>query len=253
MQFDFEYLFIYTFKPLNKELLNFILKCKKNISQDEIGKNISRTDDNLIRIQYTDELNCSLGSFIIKDIGRKFSSINGFFLDYLNAYNIPTGFKKLFDNSLLLQNHNRFPFYCKLLNVTDKRSSKIFLSKEGQLLSFPVIQLHYGCSKDNLVTDGHLFAYDLCSTEDLKVMKRICSKINAVLKPYFERRNAILAEVNCFFGKDDEKVFLVDDFTPLSLKVNLAGSGQTSFNSFRIRTVEDFNIYTDLILNLTNI
>lgn len=228
------------------------MKCKKNICQDEIGKNISRIEDNLIRIQYSDNVEGSFGAFTINDIGTKFTSVNGFFLDYLSAYNIPSGFRKIADNNLLIQNHNRFPFYCKLLNNCDKRSAKIFSAKEGQVLSLPVIQYHYGESKDNFISESHLFAFDLCTMEELKVMKRICSKMNAVLKPFFERRNAILAEVDCYFGKDEEKLFLVDDFTPSSLKVISTGNGQT-VNPYKIRNVDDFTLYTDFISNLTNI
>ena len=47
----------------------------------------------------------------------------------------------------------------------------------------------------------------------------MCSKINAVLKSFFERRNLLLAEVCCIFGKNDEKIFLIGDFTPKSLKI----------------------------------
>lgn len=229
------------------------MKCKKNIGQDEIGKNIYRTEDNLIRIQYTDEIVSSYGCFNIKEIGNKFTSVNSFFLDYLNAYNIPTGFKKVSENSLYIQNHYRYPFHCKILNVADKRSSKIFLVKEGQVLTVPVIEFHYGSSPDNLVSESHLNSYEICSTDDLKFMKRICSKVNAVLKPFFERRNALLAEINCHFGKDDDKIFLVDDFTPLSLKISTSGSGTAPVKSTKLRNVDDLLTYTDLILNFTNI
>lgn len=223
------------------------MKCKKNINQDEIGKIISRTDDNFIKIQYKDEVDSPFGSFINAGIGAKFSSINGFFLDYLNAFNVSTGFRKISDNNIILQDHCRFPFYCKVLNIIDKRSSKIFNTKAGQNLPIPIIQFHYGCEKDNIISESHLYAYDICSTDDVKIIKRICSKVNAVLKPYFERRDMILAEVNCFFGKCDDKLFLIDDFTPLSLKVIPGNSIPRG-----LRNIDDFVSYTDLLLNLTN-
>lgn len=231
-------------------MLNFNLKCKKNISQDEIGKNNSRTEDAVIKIQYTDEVDHSNGTFQVPGLGVRFAAINGFFLEYLNAFNIPTSYRKVNENTLILQNHNRFPFSCKLQNITDKRSSKIFNSKEGSQLSIPVIQYHYGSQKDNIVTETHLIAFEACSNEELKIIKRLCSKINAVLKPYFERRNSILGEVNCFFGKEDDKIFLIDDFTPLSLKI--ISNGTHSVNPFKVKNGEGLLIYTESIMNLTN-
>ena len=52
----------------------------------------------------------------------------------------------------------------------------------------------------------------------MKLIIRICSKINAVLKSFFERRNEILAEISCHFGKHEDKVLLIGDFSPASLK-----------------------------------
>ncbi|MGE5350740.1 MAG: phosphoribosylaminoimidazolesuccinocarboxamide synthase, partial [Acidobacteriota bacterium] len=187
----------------------------------------------------------------IKDLGEKHLIINSFFLDYLNAYNVPTGYKKVEDNSLVLQKHSTYPFSITISNIIDKRTSKIFDKPDGTFLVLPVFEYRYGSSKDNLITESHLISLDILPIEELKVIKRICTKVNAVLKSYFERRNSFLAEVSCYFGKDEDKIFIVDDFTPVSLKVLPLDPGQKNINPYKIKTSADYKDYAEFILSLT--
>ena len=73
------------------------MKSKKNIIYEETGKIIYQNEDeNNVFVEYTDEADLNPKEKIrIKNLGEIFISTNSFFLDYLNAYNIPTAFKKL--------------------------------------------------------------------------------------------------------------------------------------------------------------
>jgi phosphoribosylaminoimidazole-succinocarboxamide synthase len=129
------------------------LKCKKNIIQDENGEKIYLdNEDNSYIVEYKDEIHLE-GKRIIKlrDLGSKFSCINAFFFDYLNAYNIPTGYKKFVANTVHLQKHNRFPFTVRIFNIVDKRMTRLFGKKEGEYLSIPIFEFLQGNSKDNLI------------------------------------------------------------------------------------------------------
>ena len=231
------------------------MKSKKNILYEETGKIIYyEEDDDYFLIDYTDDVEINSKEKVkIKNIGSKFTITNSFFLDYLNAYNISTGYKKVVDNSILINKHYRFPFYVKILNILDKRSAKIFNKQDGAALQIPLMTFHYGNLIDNLITENHLISLELCLLEDIKIMKRICSKVNAVIKSFFERRNTILAEFNCYFGKDDERIFIVDDFTPLSLKILQGNTNGNSVNPYKIKTIEEFKNYSDFIQSLISI
>ncbi|MCX6149824.1 MAG: hypothetical protein NTX22_04800 [Ignavibacteriales bacterium] len=228
------------------------MKSKKNIVYEETGKIIYLCEDeNYFSIEYTDDVNLNSKEIVkIKNIGAKFTLSNSFFLDYLNAYNIQTGYKKVEENSIVLNKHYQFPFYIKILNIIDKRTAKIFNKQEGSNLQIPLLTFHFGNSPDNMISENHLMALELCLLEDIKVMKRICSKVNAVLKSFFERRNTTLAEVNCYFGKEDEKVFIVDDFTPLSLKILQTNSNGNTINPYKIKSAEDIKNYSEFLLTL---
>ncbi len=187
----------------------------------------------------------------VKDLGEKFASINSFFFDYLKEYHIPAGFVKHHDKtSLKFIKHKRFPFSIKILNVIDKKTARIFGKKESEFLGLPIFEIHYGNSKDLLISESHLIAFDLCTNEEIKIIYRICSKVNAVLKSYFERRGFHLAEVSCSFGKSDDKIFLVDDFTPHSLKIIPLNKDEDGIDPYKFNTSAEIKHYTDHLHNL---
>jgi len=146
--------------------------------------------------------------------------------------------------------HKRFPFAVKILNVADKRTAKIFNIKESEVLNLPVFEIHTGNGKDTLISESHLIAFDLCTVEQMKLINRICSKVNAVLKSFFERRGYILAEANCHFGKYDEKIFLVDDFTPKSLKIIPLNKSEKSIDPYKFSTSAEIKHYTNHLFNI---
>lgn len=229
------------------------MKCKKNKIQDESGEKIYlHPEDNSYIVEYRDEIFLE-GDKQVKhrELGVKFSQINSYFLDYLNAYNIPTGFRKSSENTIIYQMHSRYPFTIRISNIVNKRISKVFGKKEGEYLALPVLEFLFGNSKDNLITESHLISMDVCSVEEIKTMKRICSKINAVLKSYFERRSTYLAEVICVFGKDEDRIYAVDCFTPKSLKVIPFTTDKNTLNPYKIRNAEDFINYVEFISGLT--
>ncbi|HSP88062.1 MAG TPA: phosphoribosylaminoimidazolesuccinocarboxamide synthase, partial [Ignavibacteriaceae bacterium] len=92
--------------------------------------------------------------------------------------------------------------------------------------------------------------FDLCTYEELRLINRICSKVNAVLKSYFERRGEILAEMNCFFGKEEDKIYVVEDFTPGSLKIIPNEITDKFLNPYKITTPSQLNKYTDHLFKL---
>ena len=190
----------------------------------------------------------------VKDIGKKVALTNTFFFDYLKEYHIPTAFlRKDGESALKFSTFKEYPFRIKILNSADKRNSKIFGIKEGTELNLPVFEFHYGNCKESLISESHLIAFNLCNSEDMKLIIRICSKINAVLKSFFERRNEILAELSCHFGNHDDKVLLVGDFSPASLKIFPKDDSVKWTNPYKLTTASDVKKYTEHLFNIASI
>jgi len=227
----------------------------KTIIEDLLKKDIPEADNAFQFIEYYDYfVDLNNNKIKSKNLGEKFASINSHFLDYLKEYHIPTSFCKL-DNKNKLKHikYNKFPFSIRILNIIDKRTSRILNKKEYDTLLLPLFEFHYGIGKDTLISENHLITFDLCSIEDIKVINRICSKINAVLKSFFERRNSILTEVTCHFGKSEDKIYLVDDFTPASLKVIPLNKDNHYIDPYKFSTSAEIRQYTDHLFNLMSI
>jgi phosphoribosylaminoimidazole-succinocarboxamide synthase len=224
----------------------------KTIIEDLLKKDSPDSDHTYQTLEYQDYIvDLSNNKIKSKNLGEKFASINSFFLDYLKEYHIPTSFCKLENkNHLKYLKLNDYPFSVRILNVIDKRTSRIFHRKEFENLLLPVFELHYGNGKDTLISESHLVSLDLCNIEDSKIIFRICSKINAVLKSFFERRNSLLAEVTCHFGKLEDKIYLVDDFTPASIKVIPFNKDNHYIDPYKFGTSAEIRQYTDHLFNL---
>jgi hypothetical protein len=124
--------------------------------------------------------------------------------------------------------------------------------KVGSQLQLPIFEYHFGDSKDSLVSESHLISFNFCTYDELKFINRLCTKLNAILKSFFERRNALLVELTCIFGKFDGKINLVGDFSPFSFKV--IGNENTGNlpDPYMNETPAQVKKYTDYLLNLTN-
>lgn len=218
------------------------------------AKIISLDGSHYLVIEYPDFIEDDKKKKIrVKGLGEKFAAINSFFLDYLKEYHIPVAFVK--NNSkttLKFLNYKKFHFYLKVYNAVDKRTGKIFNKKEFETLNLPLFEFHFGNGKDSCVSESHLISFDLCTYEELKLINRICSKVNAVLKSYFERRGVILAEMNCYFGKADEKIYVVEEFTPKSLKVIPHQRENKFLDPYKITTPAQLRKYTDHLFNLSS-
>ena len=232
--------------------MGLIFNNNKTIIEDLLKKDSPDTDHTFQTIEYQDYIvDLSNNKIKSKNLGEKFAAINSFFLDYLKEYHIPSSFLKLENkNQLKYLKLNYYSFSVRILNVIDKRTSRVFHKKEFENLLLPVFELHYGDGKDTLISDSHLVSFDLCNVEDTKIIYRMCSKINAVLKSFFERRNSLLAEVTCHFGKLEDKIYLVDDFTPASIKVIPLNKNNHFIDPYKFGTSAEIRQYTDHLFNL---
>jgi phosphoribosylaminoimidazole-succinocarboxamide synthase len=220
-----------------------------------LHKDIPFDEGNYQLLEYLDNYQINDGKKVkVKDIGKKVALTNTFFFDYLKEYHIPTAFLRIDGESALkFSTYKEYPFRVKILNSADKRNSKIFGMKEGSELNLPIFEFHYGCGKESMISESHLIAFDLCNPEDMKLITRICSKINAVLKSFFERRNEILAEVCCLFGKHEDKVFLIGDFSPASLKIFPKDESVKWTNPYKLSSALEVKKYTEHLFNIASV
>ncbi len=210
-------------------------------------------DDKYIQVEFLDTVIIDKTKTKIKDLGIKSVELSTYFFEYLTGYQVPTAYvKRDSKNIIKYVDYSEYKFSLKILNHSDKRIAKIFGIKENAELKLPVYEFRYGETKDNLINESHLLSFDLCNSEDMKVILRISSKINAVLKSFFERRNEILTELDLRFGKFQDKIYVAGDFTPFGIKVypNKENSRWTDPN--KLNTPTDIKKYTDFLYNIVS-
>lgn len=210
-------------------------------------------DEKYIQVEYTDTVLLEKKKMKVKDIGQKTCELSHFFFEYATGFQIPTAYVKKDDKTILkFVNHKPFPFYVKILNRADKRIAKIFGLKEHSELKLPVFEFHYGEGKDTLITESHLISFDLCNSEEMKIILRISSKVNAVLKSFFDRRNEILSQFSCTFGKFEEKICLAGDFSPFGLKIFPKEENKKWIDPEKMSTAAEIKKYTEFLHNIVS-
>lgn len=185
----------------------------------------------------------------IKDFGIHSAKICSFFFEYISQFHIVSSYKdSINENTLLFYETNDFPFNIKVLNNLDERNSKLFGKKELEHLQIPIYEFHYGATENSVISESHIISLNLATIEEIKNMLRISTKVNAVIRSFFERRNVHLVELFLKFGKADDKILLTGDFS--STGIGLSGN---EINSFSFKKNEDsisLKKYTHFLTNL---
>lgn len=210
-------------------------------------------DDKYIQVEFLDTVIIDKTKTKIKDLGIKSVELSTYFFEYLTGYQVPTAYvKRDSENIIKYVDYSKYKFSIKILNHSDKRIAKIFGIKENAELKLPIYEFRYGETKDNLINESHLLSFDLCNSEDMKVILRISSKINAVLKSFFERRNEILTELDLRFGKFQDKIYVAGDFTPFGIKVYPIKENSRWTDPNKLNTPTDIKKYTDFLYNIVS-
>lgn len=188
-----------------------------------------------------------------KNIGESLAKINSFFFEYLQQYNLPIPEVIQKDgNKIIHQPIFIFPIKLKILNSVDKRNSQILRKNEFEHLSIPLFEFFVGDNLEHVVSDSHLISLNLCDANEVRMMLRIASKANAVLKSFFERRNFYLLELNSFFGKLEDKIFILGDFSPLGIFIKPIDNSESEINPYTVASTKLFRKYTTIIFEQLN-
>ncbi len=186
-----------------------------------------------------------------KTIAEDFTELNRFFFEYLTSFSIPVAFKEKFaENVLSMHEHLPYTFYLKVSNNLDTAAANTFGKNLWEPFPMPVIEyVHFG-NGENIISQNHIVSLDIALIEDLKYMNRACTKINAVMKSFFERRNFSLVSFGCFFGKSENKVVLCGDFAPPYLQViQTPELSSVEQNYFNFDDAAQLKNYVNLLLN----
>ena len=156
----------------------------------------------------------------IKNYGELSAKVSAFFYEYLKEYHIPVAFEHSLDaGSLKIAPTEEFPVYTKILNTSNKNFSKMFALAKNSPLQVPVFENYLSADSNYQLNDHHIISFGILPLADFKMIGRIATKVNVIIKSYFERRNLLLAQMSCTYGKSGDKVVLLGKFSPHSFKL----------------------------------
>jgi phosphoribosylaminoimidazole-succinocarboxamide synthase len=156
-----------------------------------------------------------------EDKGILNNQISSYLFEYLAGYHIPTHFvQQLSDSEMLVKRLEIIPFDVVVRNTVSGSLSEHYGMKEGIDLPHPIFE-HY-LKVDHLqfplLNEYHILAMGLAAPDEMKLVNRIASKVNVVLKSFFQRRGLKLIDCTLEFGRHNGQIMLGDEISPDSCR-----------------------------------
>jgi phosphoribosylaminoimidazole-succinocarboxamide synthase len=219
----------------------------KKTLYEQVGKKVygAEADSQLIQ-EFTDETSNPKDAkkLKVKNRGEMATAIATKIFEYLESYHIPTLFISQYsERELLIRNNKSIPLEMIVRNYADKDYGMRNSIEPGSKLDAPVIELY--STDDNEVkeevTEHDLVSTGLLSVEEARMIKRIITKLNALLIAYFDRRNLVLIDYKIRFGKQKGQVLLNSEIIPDLCNINDMGETDLSNLSIQEKYQEIFN------------
>ncbi|HNR66800.1 MAG TPA: phosphoribosylaminoimidazolesuccinocarboxamide synthase [bacterium] len=189
----------------------------KKISEDN-GKKIYETENETQLIQvFKDDLIIKNGNKIsVPNKGAINNAISSYLFRILDSYHIPNHFlKQLSNREMLVRKLHMIPISVFVHNIAAGRLVKFFAIHEGKELDCPIIEYHLkgGEKEDTMVNEDHIISFGHASSEELKEIHRLSSKVNAILKEIVRRRGFRLVNLKLEYGRRDTQILLGDEIS----------------------------------------
>ncbi len=152
----------------------------------------------------------------IKGKGMINKEISCFLFHYLEGFHIPTHFiKDLGGREMLVRRLEMIPIEVAIRNIVAGSLIQRFGLEAGKELSYPIIEFYLKDEQrgNPMINPSHAIALLLVTLEEIRTIERLTSKINAVLKSFFQRRNFRLVDLALEFGRSKDKLVLGDEIS----------------------------------------
>jgi phosphoribosylaminoimidazole-succinocarboxamide synthase len=165
----------------------------------------------------------------IKNKGAINCKISSHLFRYLESFNVPTHFiSEGGENEMLIRRLHMIPLEVVMRNIAAGSLVKRGGMKEGQALDKPVLEYYLkdDAQKDPLIEVSYILANNLATPDELRIIGRLTSKVNAVLKSFFERRGLQLVDFKVEYGRVKNKILLADEISPDTCRLWDAQTGK---------------------------
>ncbi|MFZ5519348.1 MAG: phosphoribosylaminoimidazolesuccinocarboxamide synthase [Candidatus Zhuqueibacterota bacterium] len=195
------------------------MKKKKKLYEGKTKKLYAIEEQEQLIQEFKDDISSSDGNITgtIKGKGATNKQISATLFEYLEGFNIQTHFvKDLGPREMLIRRLEMIPVELLMRNIAIGSFSERFGLVQGEELKCPIMEFYLKdpAHQHPMINQSHMIAFKMATADEVKMIERMASKINAILKSYFMRRNIKLIDFKLEFGRYNNKILLGDEITP---------------------------------------
>lgn len=144
------------------------------------------------------------------------NEISAHLFEYLNGYRIPTHFVgKVSATGMLVRELVLLPLKVMVWNAAFGEYARRFRLRNGTDIPIPVIEHYWKSTRGEiLVNDYHMYSLGLVTPDQLRSVNRLASRVNILLRSFFDRRSLKLASLSLEFGVAGGQVMVADEISP---------------------------------------
>lgn len=136
---------------------------------------------------------------------------------FLETKGVPTHFiKELSSTDTLVKKVEIIPLEVIVRNIAAGSLSKRLGIPEGTKMAKTVLEFSYKNDElgDPMINDYHALAMELCTEEEIAIIKEMALKINDIMLVYFKDINIDLIDFKLEFGRYKGNIILADEISP---------------------------------------
>ncbi len=139
------------------------------------------------------------------------------FFRLLEAEGVPTHFvERLNDREMLVKRLDIIPVETVVRNIIAGSLAKRLGLEEGKSLPAPIVEYYYKSDPldDPMINEWHVTVLGYATAAELKRLTELALKVNAVLRPFLEKRDILLVDMKLEFGRHHGQILLGDEICP---------------------------------------
>lgn len=165
----------------------------------------------------------------IKEKGAINNQVSAALFKFVESYHIPTHFKsEVSKKEMLVKKLDMIPLQIMARNIATGSLVKRYGLEKGKELDCPVIEFYLKSNRaeETMINRDHIVSFGYASSEEIKTIHRMVSKMNVVLRDYFRRRHFKLADFMVEFGRFKDKLLVGDEISLDTITVLDLDTGQ---------------------------
>lgn len=199
------------------------MEIKELLVQGSSKKVYATNQDDQIVIEFQDSPGGSVSKKKVPSGGKSAlnNAVSAYIFGYLESYNVPTHFVKILDSqSFVARKLEMIPIVITVHNVASADLKERFGIDDGKVLEYPVVEMYLKRQKQKpMINEYHAYALGLSDRKEMTSINRIATKVNAVLKSFFDRRKLKLVSFNLEFGRVNHQILLADEISLDTMKL----------------------------------